>query len=128
MIVLLGFGIGFLFLRPATAPEPAVPNQPSVTVSHEVILEGKIICLPHRDTSGPQTMECAYGIQASDGSNYSLDTQKIDSSNPPMYNTEDRVRATGLITPIEALSSDQWKKYDIKGIFTATTPLEKVSN
>ncbi len=37
----------------------------------EVTLQGKVICLPHRDTTGEQTLECAMGLETSQG-NYAL--------------------------------------------------------
>ena len=27
-----------------------------------ITIEGKMVCLPHRDTEGPQTLECAFGL------------------------------------------------------------------
>ncbi len=65
--VLIIIGVGaFILLRPkhVVAPKPAAPKQ--VTVS------GEIICLPHKDTSGPQTMECAFGLQDKNGNNYAF--------------------------------------------------------
>jgi hypothetical protein len=37
-----------------------------------------------------------------------------------------RVRAEGFVVPKEALSTDQWNKYDMKGIFTVTRILEEM--
>jgi hypothetical protein len=31
-----------------------------------------MICLPHKNSSGPQTMECAFGLKGDDGKNYGL--------------------------------------------------------
>jgi len=43
---------------------------PATTANFSV--SGEMICLPHKDTSGPQTLECAYGLQADDDRNYGL--------------------------------------------------------
>lgn len=55
----------------------------------QIEVAGTLVCLPHRDTSGPQTLECAYGLKDSTtGYYYGLtdnDTQRL--FNIPM-NTE----------------------------------------
>lgn len=48
-----------------------VPPQANMP-GESVVIEGKVVCLPHRDTSGPQTLECAFGLQSDDGMYYSL--------------------------------------------------------
>ncbi len=101
---------------PTLAPTQKVEGLPK-----EQQLEGKVLCLPHKDTSGPQTLECAFGIQTDDGKNYALDA---GSTSPLPYNTGDRIRANGVVTPIEALSSDHWQKYDVVGIFSIRDSLE----
>lgn len=40
--------------------------------SNYVTITGTVLCLPHKDTSGPQTLECAYGLKDSDGKYYGL--------------------------------------------------------
>jgi hypothetical protein len=47
-----------------TSQSPVVTGPTTVT--------GKIVCLPHKDQNGPQTLECAYGLQAADGTYYGL--------------------------------------------------------
>lgn len=91
------------------------PTKENPTVPEETILEGEITCLPHRDQSGPQTLECAIGLKTDDGAYYALDA---GAANPPSYNTGERIRAKGLLTRMETLSNDRWQKYDVKGIFS----------
>lgn len=86
-------------------------------------MQGKVICLQHRDTSGPQTLECDLGIQTDQGLNYALDTSLM-SQIPPQFKNGDTISANGILTPIENLSSDHWQKYDVKGIFSATDTLQ----
>ncbi len=97
-----------------------------ITVSpiERVTLEGTYTCLPRKDTEGPQTLECALGIKDDDGSFYALDTVLLQSMIPPLQ-TGDRIRAQGILTPIERLSTDYWKRYEIKGIFSVTDSFEK---
>lgn len=116
--------------QPKSQPSLSEPKAvtPSVTITKSqpkrVTMEGEIVCLPHRNTSGPQTMECAFGIKTDEGEYYAFDTGLM-SSMPTQY-TSGRIRANGILTPIEELSTDQWQKYNIKGIFSATDSLEKV--
>lgn len=83
---------------------------------------GTYTCLPHRDTSGPQTMECAFGIRDEvTGEHYAVDLRLMASTVGLDTPTGSRVSIEGIVTPIEALSSDQWRKYDIVGIISATS-------
>jgi hypothetical protein len=82
----------------------------------QVTVSGVWECLPHTDTSGPQTTECAFGIEADDGSHYAIDTHL--SQYPVDFATGTHVQVTGTLTPVEALNSVQ--QYDIKGIISAT--------
>ncbi len=80
-------------------------------------LSGVYLCLPH---SGPQTEECAYGVKGDDGSYWLLDLMLL-SAPPPSLSAGDRIRAEGVITPIERLSTDRWQNYPIEGIFSVTS-------
>lgn len=62
-------------------------EQPTIPSNGEITLQGKVVCLPHKDTSGPQTLECAFGFQDTNGNYYALkDTDPTYSnvSNVPM--------------------------------------------
>lgn len=76
-------------------------------------------CLPHKNTGGPQTMECAFGIAVdqSDG-HYAVDTSLM-STYPVDFPTGTHVKVEGIVTPANQLSSPQ--KYDIDGIIRATS-------
>lgn len=87
--------------------------------SYRGTLSGEVACLPHADTDGPQTMECAYGLKTDVGEYYALDLAMMSQQHAPLE-TGKRFSGNGLITPIEMLSSDHWQKYDIEGIFSVT--------
>lgn len=91
--------------------DDAIPTPTAV----ETTLEGVFTCLPHRDSSGPQTMECAFGLKADDGKYYALDLSSTSQSafDQPM-NT--RFSVTGILVKAESLNTDFWQKYDIVGI------------
>lgn len=86
-------------------------------------LEGETVCLPHRNTDGPQTLECAIGMRTDAGEYYAVDFSLLSQERPPVE-TGVRLRANGLITPIEMLSTDQWNIYDIEGVFSVTDSVE----
>ena len=85
-------------------------------------LTGEMVCLPHRDTSGPHTMECAFGMRTDSGEYYAVDLHLMLQEHAPL-DTGVRFTANGLITPVEMLSSDHWQKYAIEGIFSVTDSL-----
>lgn len=93
--------------------------------SYRGTLSGEVVCLPHADTSGPQTMECAYGLKTDAGEYYALDLATMSQEHPPLE-TGERISANGLITPIEMLSSDYWRVYAIEGIFSVTDSVRRL--
>lgn len=93
------------------------------TEPYRTTLTGVQTCLLHKDTSGPQTKECAIGMQTDTGEYYALDFMLI-SQIPPEIDTGERFTASGLITPIERLSTDHWQKYNVQGIFSITDFVE----
>lgn len=119
-------------------PQPITDNNPPVTDNNPpptgsdaslpapVTMLGTFVCLPHRDTSGPQTQECAFGLKADNGNYYALDwsATPTSSSDLPM---DRRFSVSGTLVPIEAISSDQWQKYNVKGIIKVTSHQEIAS-
>lgn len=120
VIVLVG---GFYALNAYIYAEKQ--GNPNDVQSYRGTLTGEVVCLPHKDTSGPVTMECAYGLKTDVGEHYALDLSAYSEMAPGME-TGDRISANGVITPIELLSTDQWHKYDIEGIFSVTDSVEKL--
>jgi len=60
---------------------------------------GKMICLSHKDTNGPQTLECAYGLRDEHGMEYGLsDPKGAYLMNLP---TDTTVTVTGVYTKAE---------------------------
>ena len=45
-----------------------------------ITIEGMMVCLPHKNTEGPQTLECAFGLQDDNGRYFAL------SDTDPSYN------------------------------------------
>jgi hypothetical protein len=124
--LLIGFSIAFVTYKPqisnSTAPTiTIIPTQTITDNPYEASLEGEVVCLPHWDTSGPQTLECAFGLKTNDGTYYALSAG--ETSVPP-YQTGQRIRVKGTVTPKEMLSAAHWEKYDIRGIFSIKGSIE----
>ena len=66
---------------------------------------GKIVCLP-KSGDGPQTMECAFGLQTDDSTYY-----KLANSPSPITDVNTKVKVKGTVTP----PADD-EIYDIDGI------------
>lgn len=89
-----------------------------------ITVEGQYVCLPHKDTTGPQTEECALGIRTTEGTYYALDTGVLQTGVLMDLATGTRIKVEGPMTPIEMLSSNHWQKYNVKGIITVTSAAE----
>lgn len=90
-----------------------------VVVPYRATLSGEYLCLPHTEVSGVNTKECALGLKTEAGEYYAIDFNLM-SQEHIVLNTGDQITATGLVTPVEMLSSDYWKIYPIEGIFSVT--------
>lgn len=86
-------------------------------VGQSVSYTGKLICLPHKDRSGPQTLECAYGLETSDGKFHGLRDSKQQVFN---FQTGETVKVTGKI-----IETSPTQIYDIVDTVEVTS-IEKV--
>jgi len=77
----------------------------------DITVSGEVVCLSPKDTGGPQTTECAYGIKTDTGS-YGLGGSS--SSYLLTLTDGERVTVRGKVMPA------QESKYDIVGIIEAT--------
>ncbi len=76
----------------------------------EVSLSGEFVCLPHKDTDGPQTMECAFGLKTDDGTYYGLHDTSGDYSQLGTLPTGTRITVHGTNKP------EQSDKYQSIGV------------
>ncbi len=97
------------------------------TEPYRATLSGEYLCLPHVDTSGPQTLECALGLRTDVGEYYAIDLSLMSQEHRPLV-TGERISANGLVTPTERLSTDHWRQYPIEGIFSVTDSLRVHGN
>jgi hypothetical protein len=115
LIVLVGFFAfyGSVSKSALNASQAIDPTPKPVT------LAGTFGCLQHTDTTGPQTMECAFGFQTDDGVWYAVSFgDSADAMN--QFQSGAHVTADGNVVPKEALSTNHWDKYQMVGIFTIT--------
>lgn len=98
---------GKTFMQDVQAPEEK-PNK--------VRIKGEIVCLPHKDKEGPQTLECAYGLQSrEDGKYYALGYSDPDALHMTSL-------PTGEVVVIEGNFTEQPdSKYDIVGAIDVTS-------
>ncbi|MDD5098750.1 MAG: eight-cysteine-cluster domain-containing protein [Candidatus Colwellbacteria bacterium] len=90
----------------------SVKTEETEQVSQLITVQGEIVCLPHRDTSGPQTLECAIGLKADSGSYYKIETDGDIYS----FSTGSRVSVTGNIK-----SPEEGDIYNIEGILESSS-------
>ncbi|MDB5244198.1 MAG: hypothetical protein JWN18_68 [Parcubacteria group bacterium] len=90
---------------------------------YRATLSGTHVCLPHKDASASQTLECATGIQTDSGEYYALDFNLMSQSAHSLAIGQ-HFSASGVVTPIERLNSDHWQLYTMRGIFSVTDELQ----
>lgn len=80
----------------------------------QVVKAGKIVCLPHKNSDGPHTLECAMGLHDDkDNTYYALKDEQSAQGQSLLNDVSDkRVEVTGIFT----LRDD--KTYDIVGEMT----------
>ena len=86
-------------------------------------ISGTYVCLPHMNTTGPQTTECAFGIETDSGEYYAVNFGQSGVA-MEQFHSGAHIKAEGFVVIKESLNTDQWKNYNMKGIFTITRMLE----
>jgi hypothetical protein len=74
-----------------------------------------MVCLPHKDQSGPQTLECAFGILDDKGNYYALHDTDSTYKNIAGVGTGTNVVVEGRLTP------QIGDKYESIGIIDVTS-------
>lgn len=85
-------------------PAPVQQEDPSLTV------EGTVVCLPHQNSDGPTTLECAIGLK-SDQTYYGL-SGATNSELASAAGSDKKVKVSGTF---QEQTSD---KYTMKGVIT----------
>jgi hypothetical protein len=122
-IILLALGIVLLLVKSRT--DSIGDPLPPVSEPTRATLTGIYLCLPHKDTTGPQTEECAFGLKTDDGSYYALNFALM-SQIPPTLSGGERISANGVLTPIESWNTGVWSRYPVRALFSVTDSVQKV--
>lgn len=110
IVVILAVALFFLFRLILSEPTTNTPN---------VSVEGKVVCLPHKDKTGPVTFECALGVLADDGRHYALRSASNDLQIATIPGGS-RVQVTGTL-----LEPSATEKYDIAGLIDVTDIVQR---
>jgi len=98
-------GIAAILYISGAFKTPFGQTEVTTTPKEAIVLEGMLVCLPHKDTSGPHTEECAFGLKAKNGKFYGL------RALPQTFmQTQKEVRVTGMLSAVA-----QNEKYAIVG-------------
>lgn len=91
----------------------------TLSASQPAIVRGEITCLPRKDKESPAITLCFFGLKGDDGFYYAL--QDAESQNVQNIEGKGKVVVKGIFTPVEMLSSDIGKTYDIVGIIKVSS-------
>lgn len=118
LIGLVAIGvIVFFALRSNRNDAEIVPGGDAAGASAQtVVLEGEVVCLPHRDTSGPTTLECAYGLKTDAGQYYGLDASGLPTDKQGGYDTGEKVSFEGTLVAQEDMPANFWNTYNVVGL------------
>ncbi len=92
----------------------AVDNSSIALLNQKAVItvSGTVACLPHKDTSGPQTAECLYGVKVGSGY-YAINDH---TSLAATYGEGSQLTVTGTLVPP---ATDE--KYAIVGTITTAS-------
>lgn len=109
-LIVIGTSLLILLKNHFASAEPSPSLSSTPVAVEDTTTKGTLECLPHKNTAGPTTLECAFGIKAASGDYYALDTTFFPSeiANLPTGRT---LTVIGTILPPEATSP-----YNIRGV------------
>lgn len=112
----------FVYVNGHLGDKPKEDLDPTPTA---VTLSGQYVCLPH--LGDISTEECAFGLKTDAGEYYAVNFGQM-ADGMTAFMSGSRVTAEGFVVIKEALSSNQWANYNMKGIFTFTKILETTAS
>lgn len=115
LALIFGFALWYSVTQLNGGPKQEVPNE------GEIKIQGNIVCLPHKDTDGPQTMECAFGLKDDQGRYFGLRDTDPTYKNISGVGTDVRVEVTGNFTPQDD------SKYQSLGVIEVKSLIEIIT-
>jgi hypothetical protein len=106
-------------IESTTPPTCRLPDGRTMTstVPTTITVSGLYVCLPVRDITKPHNDLCALGLMTDQGIYYAMDSSGVKSV---LFPTGDQIKVTGLMVPVEQLSSLTWQSYNIVGVIKVT--------
>lgn len=101
-------------------------NSPVDSTMQSIALSGTYVCLPYVDPSKDPSKECKFGLKTDDGVYYAVNFGASASAMEEFQNRK-HIIAKGFVVPKEALNTDQWVPYNMKGIFTITERQDNIA-
>ncbi len=98
---------------------------PEIVQPRRMTLSGEYTCLPFKDSISA-IKECIPALKTDNGKYYTIDPGLM-SQLPPQVAMGDRIEGTGMMTPVEMLSTEHWRKYNITGLFSVTDSMKKLN-
>lgn len=95
-ILIIVLALGYWALAYSTS-QSSSNDQSIVPTGDSVTIKGTILCLPHKDTTGPQTMECAYGLKDEKGVYYALGDSDSGFKNISSVPMNEQVEVIGAL-------------------------------
>ncbi len=89
--------------------------------SYQATFSGTSTCLPHKDSDGPHTMECAFGLKTDEGPFIALDLSVLQTEAGTDLQDGSHMTVHGLFTPADKMSEDRLTIYDIIGVLRVTS-------
>ena len=102
-ILAIGLLLIFTILALAALFKLVTLNSSDSQTSSYVTITGTPTCLPHKDTNGPVTLECALGLKGDDGRYYALEDAPMSLWQEDYTS---RVKVSGILS--EPDSSSQY--------------------
>lgn len=93
-----------------STPATSTPSTSGVPAS----ITGEFTCLPHRNTSGPQTMECAFGLKDAQGNYYALNFN--DQLSVPNYQNGEKYVVKGKFVSFDKMDKRTAEIYNVMGL------------
>ncbi len=113
LILLAGGAVWYWTSRNDDQAETQLPVE-NLQEGQIVTVRGTIVCLPHKNTDGPQTMECAMGLKSSTNEHYAL--TEVSPEAWQNYGNNQIVDVTGSFT-----KAGDDEKYAIVGTIKVET-------
>ena len=101
IVLLLLLGVVFLVYSSITKPN-VQEDRDNIPPAGNISIEGTMVCLPHKNTDGPQTLECAYGLLDDSGRYFALRDTDPSYGNISGVPFNIKVRVEGNFNPEES--------------------------